>query len=330
MTHIPRPGRGCDADGLMLAPSLFRPHRAAVEVGVLVALYAAYEGLRGTREASLALARDHTADIVSLERGLHVFHERAVQEWSHGVPYLPALLGLAYMSLHFGATTLAVRWVYRERPEAFPVVRTTLIAATALAAGRASFFYPAAPPRLAGIGFSRHGHGAHGVEPELGSARGASTTPLAAVPSMHFGYALIVGGALVALARRRWVRVLGAATIPRSCSSTSSPRGTTSCSTRRRAPLSSPPPGGSPAGSSATRSRPRRCMRYRRRRGRLISGLRDAEGCGGAGRHDADRLAGARWWTSRRRVVGYLGAPLATEEAAGFETPLSGRPVERF
>ena len=70
----------------MLAPSLFRRHRAAVEVGVLVALYAVYEGLRGTREASLSVARDHTADIVALERGLHVFHERAVQDWSHGVP----------------------------------------------------------------------------------------------------------------------------------------------------------------------------------------------------------------------------------------------------
>ena len=35
--------------------------------------------------------------------------------------------------------------------------------------------------------------------------------PLAAVPSLHFGYALIVGGVLFAYSRRRWVRVLGAA-----------------------------------------------------------------------------------------------------------------------
>ena len=54
----------------MLAPSLFRPHRAAVEVGVLVALYAVYEALRGAREASLALARDHTATSSAIERGL--------------------------------------------------------------------------------------------------------------------------------------------------------------------------------------------------------------------------------------------------------------------
>ena len=74
----------------MFASSLSRPHRAAVEVGMLAGLYAVYEGVRGTREASLSVALGHTADVVSLERGLHVFHERAVQEWSHAVPYLPA------------------------------------------------------------------------------------------------------------------------------------------------------------------------------------------------------------------------------------------------
>ena len=193
----------------MFAPSLFRPHRALVEVGILAGLYGVYEAVRGTREASLSLAREHTADIVSLERGLHVFHERAVQDWSHAVPYLPALLGIAYMTLHFGATALAMRWVYRERPQAFPLLRTTLIVSTALALV-GYMLYPAAPPRLAGLGF------ADTVTKQTGlnlssDLLGTFYNPFAAVPSLHFGYALIVGGALFALASRRWVRVLGAA-----------------------------------------------------------------------------------------------------------------------
>src|SRR5215216_6217219 len=105
----------------MKLATLSRPHPAAVELGILASLYALYEAARGAGDASLAVARDHTLDIVSLERTLHVFGERAVQEWSHGIPYLPALLGLAYMSLHLGATALAVRWVYRERRHAFPL-----------------------------------------------------------------------------------------------------------------------------------------------------------------------------------------------------------------
>jgi PAP2 superfamily protein len=202
----PRPE--CHASGMRFASSLFRPHRAAVEVGMLALLYAGYEAVRGTGDTSLSVARAHTADIVSLERSLHLFGERAVQEWSHAVPLLPMLLGLAYMSLHFGATTVALRWVYRERREAFPLVRTTLIASTALALV-GYVLYPAAPPRLAGLGFADTVTSHTGLNLSS-NLLGSFYNPLAAVPSLHFGYALIVGAALVALARRRWVRVFGA------------------------------------------------------------------------------------------------------------------------
>jgi len=175
---------------------------------MLAALYATYEVVRGAGDTNLTVARDHTADIVSLEHTLHVFSERTVQEWSHGVPYLPALLGLAYMSLHFGATALAVRWVYRERREAFPLVRTTLIASTAIALA-GYVLYPAAPPRLAGLGFSDTvtRHTGLNLSSDL---LGSFYNPVAAVPSLHVGYALIVGASVFALARRRWVRLLGA------------------------------------------------------------------------------------------------------------------------
>jgi hypothetical protein len=200
--------RGCEARGMTLASPLSRRHRATIEVAILASLYGIYEAVRGAGDASLSVARDHTADIVALERTLHVFSERTVQEWSHGVPYLPMLLGLAYMTLHFGATAFAVRWIYRERRSAFPLVRTTLIASTALALV-GYVLYPAAPPRLAGLGF------ADTVTKQTGlnlssDMLGSFYNPLAAVPSLHFGYALIVGVAVAVLARRRWVRVVGA------------------------------------------------------------------------------------------------------------------------
>jgi hypothetical protein len=191
-----------------LTSTLSRPQRAAIELGMLVLLYGLYEAVRGAGDISLSAARDHTADIVALERSLHLFNERAVQEWAHGIPHLPALLGLAYMSLHLGATALAVRWVYRERPHAFPLVRTTLIVSTAIALV-GYVLYPAAPPRLAGLGFSDTvtSHTGLNLSSDL---LGSFYNPLAAVPSLHFGYALLVGVALAVLAKRRWVRALGA------------------------------------------------------------------------------------------------------------------------
>ena len=192
----------------MFAPLVSRPQRALVEVGALAALYGVYEAARGAGDASLAVARDHTDDIVSLERALHVFGERTVQEWSRGVPYLPALLGVAYMTLHLAVTTLGMRWIYRNRPDAFPQVRTTLIAATALAlVGYICF--PAAPPRLAGLGFADTVSTHTGLNLSS-NLLGSFYNPFAAVPSLHFGYALLMGVAVATLARRTWVRVLAA------------------------------------------------------------------------------------------------------------------------
>ena len=118
------------------------------------------------------------------------------------------VLGLAYLSLHFAGTTAALVWLHRRHPEHFPMVRTTLVTATALALV-GYVLYPAAPPRLAGLGFSDTVTTHAGIN--LSSdVLGTLYNPFAAVPSLHFGYALIVGVALATLAKRRVVRVAGA------------------------------------------------------------------------------------------------------------------------
>ena len=88
-------------------------------------------------------------------------------------------------------------------------MRTTLIASTALAL-IGYVLYPAAPPRLADLGFVDTVSSSTGLN--LSSdLLGSFYNPIAAVPSLHFGYALIVGVALAALATNRAVRLVGAA-----------------------------------------------------------------------------------------------------------------------
>jgi hypothetical protein len=184
------------------------PHRGSVEVATLVALYAFYELVRGQGHATVAAARAHTDWVVSLERHLHVFGERAVQHAADAVPGAPTLLGIAYIALHFLGTTAFLVWLYRRHRERFAIVRNTLIAATGIAL---TFYvlFPVAPPRLAQLGFVDTV--THSAKVNLSSdALGSLYNPFAAVPSLHFGYALLVGVTLVAVARRRWVRVLGA------------------------------------------------------------------------------------------------------------------------
>jgi PAP2 superfamily protein len=185
-----------------------RSHSGLHELGALAVLYGFYEVVRGVPSENVEAAMRHTSEIVALEQSVGVYVEHGVQEAFEALPVLPTVLGLAYVLLHFAGTATALVWLHRRHREHFPLVRTTLVAATAIALV-GYVLYPAAPPRLADLGFSDTvtTHAGLNLSSDL---LGALYNPFAAVPSLHFGYALIVGVALATLASRRWVRVTGA------------------------------------------------------------------------------------------------------------------------
>ena len=187
---------------------LAQSHSGAREIAGLAALYGLYEVVRGAGGENVEVAMRNTADIVRLEQAVGLYVEKGVQQAFEAVPFAPAFLGLLYVLLHFAGTAVALIWVHRRHPDRFPIVRTTFVAATALALV-GYVFYPAAPPRLSGLGFSDTV--THSTGLDLSSdLLGALYNPFAAVPSLHFGYALIVGVALATIATRRSVRVTGA------------------------------------------------------------------------------------------------------------------------
>ncbi len=194
--------------GLPVRGAVASPHRGVVEVAALFGLYGLYQIVRGFGELDFEAAQRNTAAIVAVEQRLQVFVERSVQDWALGVPALSGLLGFAYLALHLVLTPAVLVWVYRAHRERFPLVRTTLVVSTALALV-GYVVYPAAPPRLAGLGFadtvSERAH------LDLSSdVLGGFYNPIAAVPSLHFGYALLVGSAIAWLARGRAIRLAGA------------------------------------------------------------------------------------------------------------------------
>ena len=181
-----------------------RPYPGRVELAALAVLYGAYELVRGFGTEDWVAARAHTADIVGLERRLNLFVEQDVQDLAGLLPGVPALLGLLYVALHFAGTAGVLIWVHSRRPHAFPFLRTTLIVSTGLALA-GYVLYPAAPPRLANLGFADtvSTHTGLNLSSDL---LGSLYNPIAAVPSLHFGYSLIVGVAVAQLASRRSVR----------------------------------------------------------------------------------------------------------------------------
>jgi hypothetical protein len=191
----------------MVRAWLSQSHSGGREIAGLAVLYAVYEVIRGAGGENVQAALRNTADIVALEQAVGIYVERGVQDAFESIPYAPSLLGLAYVLLHFVGTAVALVWVHRRHPDRFPLVRTTFVVATALALV-GYVLYPAAPPRLSGLGFADTVTSSTGLD--LSSdLLGALYNPFAAVPSLHFGYALIVGGVLVAVADRRAWRVAG-------------------------------------------------------------------------------------------------------------------------
>jgi hypothetical protein len=182
--------------------------RGVIEAMLLAGLYLSGEVARGIARGGEPSAEAHAATIVRLERHLHVFHEATVQQAAGHVVGLCTFLGYAYVTVHLAGTAAVLAWVYRRRRDAYARLRNTLALASGLGVVGYAVF-PAAPPRLSGLGITDTVSAATSVH--LGSSLISSLyNPYAAVPSMHIGFSLIVGVTVVRLARRPLWRVLGA------------------------------------------------------------------------------------------------------------------------
>jgi PAP2 superfamily len=182
-------------------------HSLLAESALVLAGYLAYEVSRGLVAGGRSAAFAHAHTVVQVERSLHLFVERNVQHAALDVPGLVASLGFAYLSLHLLLTSSVLLWLHQRHREAFPLVRTTLLVASAI--GLVGYLaFPTAPPRMAALGIEDTISGGH-VDLNRGLVS-SLYNPYAAVPSMHVGYALVVGASLFRYGRRRVARLAGA------------------------------------------------------------------------------------------------------------------------
>ncbi len=177
------------------------------ELGIFALALLAYQASRAVVIGDAATALDNTAAIVDAERALGIFWEPAVQGWAAGHDGLLQVLNQFYLLAHLPVTALFFVWLWRRRRPAYRVLRDGFLAANALALA-IFVVLPVAPPRLAGLdGLDDTLRTVSGVDLHGGVLSGLFN-PYAAVPSMHAGYALLVGVGVAVLARRAWVRIL--------------------------------------------------------------------------------------------------------------------------
>ncbi|MFD4791726.1 phosphatase PAP2 family protein [Streptomyces sp. NPDC058459] len=144
-----------------------------------------------------------------LERAVHLPAETDVQSALLHGDGLVHLANAYYATVHFPATVAFLIWLYLRRPAHYVWARRVLALVTS-AALVLTFTFPLAPPRmLAGTGLldtaRLYGPSVYGPP-----ADDHLSNQFAAMPSLHFGWALMVAVGLIAAtrSRRRWLWLL--------------------------------------------------------------------------------------------------------------------------
>ena len=176
-------------------------------VAVAFLLYFIVRGLVVDRDAE-ALANAQT--IIDWERALGIFWEPELQSWVLDRRWAIEINNFIYFWLDFPLIVVVGIWLYFTRRHEYTVARDAMLLSGAIALVIYNAF-PVMPPRLLPTGeflgtveeYSNFSYQAQSTE--------AFVNPYAAVPSLHFGWAVILGGALFFAVRNPVVRVIALA-----------------------------------------------------------------------------------------------------------------------
>ncbi len=179
------------------------------QISLFAAAYYAYRLVRGLADGDANAAFAHARDLISLERGMHLFVEPSVQAWASGSHLVMVLSSWLYVNAQTSVTFGALLYLYLRRNSSFYFVRNMFMIAMGIALiGYAVF--PTAPPRfMPEWGFIDTVSDLTGVHvSHTSTSMTALFNPYAAVPSMHVAFALMIGWPLARLSRTPAVRVL--------------------------------------------------------------------------------------------------------------------------
>jgi PAP2 superfamily len=178
------------------------------QILIVVCAVWAYELARMMIHPNWTAAMQNARRVDNLERGLNFAWEQSLQRAFLGVPELVEAMNLFYFVGHFLLTAVFFVWLYHRSRDGFRSFRNGFLAATAIAVF-IHWQFPTAPPRLlAGLGIEDTLEAIWNID--IGSPQASAfSNPVAAVPSLHAGWAAGVGAGLVRYARKRWLRVAG-------------------------------------------------------------------------------------------------------------------------
>jgi hypothetical protein len=178
---------------------------ARIQIGIFLLAYLVYSAARYMTVGDLAEARANANWILDLEHHLGVADEGSIQDALTGTLWL-WLLNHAYLAAQLVVLPGSLIFLYRRSRPLYERLRNTILA-TWLISIPVYALFPVAPPRLADIGL------VDTVSSQTGFAMDSSLTTkfyneLAAVPSLHVGFAVAIGIAIAAAVRNPLAKAL--------------------------------------------------------------------------------------------------------------------------
>jgi membrane-associated phospholipid phosphatase len=175
------------------------------ELFLFLGAYLVYSASRYVSVGDLTTATGHAEWIVDLQGSIGVNIEASVQKALDGTAII-WLLNNLYLAAQIIVVPGTLIWLYRRNHELYVKLRNTVLATWLIAIPIYALF-PVAPPRLAGIGMLDTITAGGGVRLDS-SLTTSFYNELAAVPSLHAGFALAVAVALAASFRHPVAKVL--------------------------------------------------------------------------------------------------------------------------
>ena len=177
------------------------------QILIVVGGFELYEAMRHVIAPNWSAAVMHAHQVFNLERWGHFAWEGALQRlFVDGVPDLVKAMNLFYFIGHFILTGIFFFWLYHRSRHGFRSFRNAFLVASIVALV-VYWQFPTAPPRLADVGLDDTLRTLSNID--IGSRHSSAySNPVAAVPSLHAGWAVGVALGVIRYARFRWLKAL--------------------------------------------------------------------------------------------------------------------------
>ena len=177
------------------------------EITLFLALYTAYSFTQDSLPDRTLLAFHNSYNIVDIEQNLKIFWELSIQSWFLRSDVLVQLVNSLYTLLFFPVLISFGIWAYRYHRQHYLIARNSLFI-SAVIAFPCFAFYPVAPPRLlSDLGFVDTL--ATYMKFDVSSLPTHLVNQYAAMPSLHMCWTLLVGIAIIRIAKTRWLKIVG-------------------------------------------------------------------------------------------------------------------------